>query len=310
MAVNLRASDPASSAGKPARESAAALLQAAREQLGGEWKMVSSRLKMRKTLFEADYNGRCVIGKMSRSRNAQTAFASLRKLWDAGMRPPSRYTVTEPLAWIAEHSLLVQERAPGVSMLDVLERREDIVAHARDAAAWLRCLWSLRVEADIVHFEADDVARRAAALSRAISDERIEEMARRVADVLSTAPAEHVPSHGDFHPLNVFVSPDRVTAIDLDTFACRERELDVAYFLAQLANFGLQVHGTFAGTQAARDAFLEACGPVNEPRVAAHMAWTLLGSLHYDACILKLRSEKLSTMIEAAARLLDHGSLD
>jgi hypothetical protein len=310
MAVNLHASDPASATGRPARESATALLQAAREQLGGEWKMVSSRLKMRKTLFEANFNGRSVIGKMSRSRNAQTAFASMQTLWDAGMRPPSRYTVTEPLAWIAEHALLVQERAPGASMLDVLERGEDIVAHACDAAAWLRCLWSLNVRADIVHFRVDDVTERAAALSQALSDEQVEHMARRAARVLSVPPHEHVPSHGDFHPMNVFVSPDRVTAIDLDTFARREREVDVAYFLAQLANFGLKVQGSFAGTQQAREEFLRVCGPVDEQRVAAHMAWTLLGSLHYDACILKLRSEELPTMIEAAARLLDHGSLD
>jgi hypothetical protein len=310
MAVDLRASNPASSAGRPDRESAAALLQAAREQLGGEWKMVSSRLKMRKTLFEADFNGRRVIGKMSRSRNAKTAFASMQKLWAAGLRPPSRYTVTEPLAWIAEHSLLVQELAPGVSMLDVLERREDIVAHALDAAAWLRCLWSLNLEAEIVPFRADDVASRATALSQALLDQRLEQIAKRASGVLGATPKEHVASHGDFHPMNVFVSPDRVTAIDLDTFARREREVDVAYFLAQLANFDLKVHGSFAGTRQAREAFLAACGPVNEERVSAHMAWTLLGSLHYDTCILKVHVENVPTMIAAAGRLLDRGSLD
>ena len=297
-------------AGRATRESAAALLEAAREQLGGEWKMVSSHMKMRKTLFEADFEGRRVIGKVSKSRHARSAFGSMQTLWQAGMRPPSRYTVTEPLAWVEDHNLLLQERAPGLSILDAMQGHEDLVAHARDAAAWLQCLWIMKVDAPTVSFASEDVARRAAELSASIAEPRIEQMATQVCEVLTVLPTEHVPSHGDFHPMNVFVSPDRITAIDLDTFACREREVDVAYFLAQLANFGLQVHGSFAGTRPAREAFLEACRPVDPERVTAYMAWTLLGSLHYDACILKIRSEKLPTMIDAAARLLDRGTLD
>ena len=310
MAVNLNASDPAFAGAKRVGEDVDALLTAARQELGGEWHVVSSRMKLRKTLFEADFNGRRVIGKVSKSRNAQTAFASLRKLWEAGLRPPTRYTVTEPLAWLEEYSLLVQERAPGVSMLDLLERREDMVPHACGAAAWLRCLWSLDAEADIVDFRADHVASRTAELSQVIPDERLEHMAERASAVLGVPPKEYVASHGDFHPMNVFVSQDRLTAIDLDTFARREREIDVAYFLAQLANFGLKVQGTLAATRQAREAFLFECGPVNEERVSAYMAWTLLNSLHYDTCILKVRPENLPTMIDAAARLLDHGSLD
>jgi hypothetical protein len=310
MAVNLHASDPAFAGAKRVGEDVEMLLQAAREQLGGEWRIVSSRMKLQKTLFEAEFDGRRVIGKVSKSRRARSTFGSLQKLWHAGMRPPSRYTVTEPLAWVDERSLLLQERAPGFSMLDSMQRREDVVEHARDAAAWLRCLWTMDVEAPTVSFERDDVARRAAELSRTLEEPLIEDMAKRVCDVLAVSPSTRVPSHGDFHPMNVFVAPERVTAIDLDTFAMREREVDVAYFLAQLANFGLHVHGSLAGTRSTRRAFLEACGPVNEERMAAHMAWTLLGSLHYDACILKVRSEKLPVMIDAAGELLDRGSLD
>jgi hypothetical protein len=40
------------------------------------------------------------------------------------------------------------------------------------------------------------------------------------------------------------------------------------------------------------------------------MAWTLLGSLHYDMCILKVHVDNVPIMIDAAARLLDRGSLD
>ena len=310
MAVNLRASDPVLAGAKPAGENVETLLEAAREEFGGKWRIVSSHMKLRKTLFEAEFNGRRVFGKVSKSKRARSTFGSLQKLWQAGMRPPSRYTVTEPLGWIEERSLLLQERAPGSSILDSMQRREDIVAHARDAAAWVRCLWAMDVDTPVVSFDADQVAQRAAELSGAVSDPRIERMAARACDVLSLPATAPVPSHGDFHPMNVFVSPDRVTAIDLDTFSCREREFDVAYFLAQFAIFGLHVYGDFNATRSAREAFLDSCGPVDEQRLAAHMAWTLLGSLHYDACILKIRSEPVPTVVDAAARLLDYGSLD
>ena len=67
--------------------------------------------------------------------------------------------------------------------------------------------------------------------------------------------------------MNVFVSRERVTAIDLDTLALREREMDIAYFLAQTAIFGdssfMIVRRRLSNL---RNEFLRHCG---DPRPAA-----------------------------------------
>jgi hypothetical protein len=110
--------------------------------------------------------------------------------------------------------------------------------------------------------------------------------------------------------MNVFVSPERVTAIDLDTFGLREREADVGYFLAQTAIFGLHLRNSLAATHQLRSEFSRECGNVDEERVAAYMAWTLLQSLHYDLCILRIRNESADLMLEAAHRLLSAGTTE
>ena len=89
MAVNVYALDPTHDS-HHARQSAKEALQFAQDQLGGDWTIVSSRSKMRKSFFEADFNGRRVIGKISPSQRAHTAYSSLTKLWMAGFRPPAR----------------------------------------------------------------------------------------------------------------------------------------------------------------------------------------------------------------------------
>src|SRR5262249_56097425 len=68
-----------------------------------------------------------------------------------------------------------------------------------------------------------------------------------------------VPSHGDFHHKNVFITVDgRVTVIDFDTFGLQEQAADVAYFLAQTAIMGYRSRGSFAATNRARHCFLQA----------------------------------------------------
>jgi hypothetical protein len=130
-----------------------------------------------------------------------------------------------------------------------------------------------------------------------------------ITDILTKPAASLWPSHGDFHPMNLYVSDHRVTAIDLDTFALRECEADIGYCLAQTASFGLKLFGSFHETEPARTAFIEECGPVEIPRVVAYMAWAFLQSVHYDACILKVKNDTAPQMIRAADELMRSGTV-
>jgi hypothetical protein len=309
MAVNVYALDPAHDS-HHARETAKEAMQFAQQSLGGEWKLVSSSAKMRKALFEADFNGRRVIGKVSPSERAHNAYASLQKLWIAGLQPPARFTVPEPIAWFPERSLLIQEKAPGHSMADVMQHKSNDTGFARDAAAWLKAVWELEVDGTPAGLDGEDVVKRSRDVSLALGNSRADNLSQAVLQVLAADSPDLRPSHGDFHPLNVFVSPERVTAIDLDTFGLREREVDVAYFLAQTAIFGIHLHESFAATQELRAEFLSECCTVNKQRVVAYMAWTFLQSLHYDLCILRIENESAELMLGAADRLLTTGSTE
>ena len=310
MAVDLHASDPAFSGVRRVGEGVEELVAFAQTQLGGDWRVISSRMKMQKTFFEAEYNGRRVIGKVSKSKRAEAAYSNLSDAWQAGMRPPSRYTVTEPIAWLPERKLLIQEKAPGSPLIDLAKLDGNGKSLMRDAAAWLQAIWTADISVSEDRFDVAAVEQRAAELGSAMNDHRIQRLAREAADHLDSGRAECVPSHGDYHPMNVFISPDRVTAIDFDTLAGRRKEVDVAYFLAQFANLGLHVFGSFEATEELRSEFLSACGPLDHRRISAYMAWTLLRSLHYDLCILKIRNEAAESMIRASETLLRTGAVE
>lgn len=286
------------------------MLDFAREQLGGEWTEISSRTKLRKILFEAEFNGRRVIGKVSGSARARTAFDSLTILWTAGLCPPARHTVVEPIAWFPERNLLIQEKAPGMSVLDAMQRQQNESAAVKNAAEWLKALWELDVDAKAEGFASQDAEDRASALAEATGDRRAQTIGRLAIETLGQGAGKPVGSHGDFHPMNLYVAEERVTAIDVDTFAKREKEADAAYFLAQSANLGLHMFGSFRETAVLRESFLRECGPLNLERVAAFMAWTLVKSLHYDVCILKVANPTVAPVLDAAERLLRTGAVD
>ena len=287
------------------------LLEVCRSRIGGEWKLLSSSVKLSKAIFEAEHNGRLVIGKVSGSKRAQTAFGSLTILREAGLRPPSEFTVPEPIAWFEDHKLLVLEKAPGESVVDVLQRGGEATEYVRRAADLLICMQSLSSENVAVNeFKVEAARKRAAELANAIDDARIVPMANAAIDVLAEKPARVVLSHGDYHPMNIYVAPGRVTAIDLDTVARREPEADVAYFVAQTANFGLLMFDRLAFTLELRDTFLTRFAALDNRRLAAHIAWALLQSLHYDTCILKIKNTKAGVMLRAAESVLATGVLD
>jgi Ser/Thr protein kinase RdoA (MazF antagonist) len=202
------------------------------------------------------------------------------------------------------------EKAPGESVLDAMQQGNGVEDSVRSAGLWLAAMHALKVDVKPDRFDVAAAQRRAAELASALDDPTIIRIAGAAIRMLGTEPASVVPSHGDYHPMNIFVAPGRVTAIDLDTVGLRDADADVGYFLAQTANFGLQMFDSFDATRDLREAFLGSCPQADMRRVSAHMAWTLLQSLHYDACILKIKNERADLMVQAAVSVLRTGSLD
>jgi thiamine kinase-like enzyme len=121
-----------------------------------------------------------------------------------------------------------------------------------------------------------------------------------------------VPSHGDYHPMNIFVSGDgAVTVIDFDTFSARERASDVAYFLSQSAIMGYLEHASFEISRELRTNFVRAYSEtsgwsVDERRLGTYMTFAFLQSLHFERCILHTgNSAIIEPWLRSAERCLD-----
>src|SRR5688500_10836845 len=96
------------------------LIEEARAAAGdaAPWQMIAARPKLNKLLFEIAAGERRYIGKTARGERSTKVFATLRQLWDAGLRPPNRYTVTEPVVVVPARELVVVEKAPGAPLLE------------------------------------------------------------------------------------------------------------------------------------------------------------------------------------------------
>lgn len=309
MTVDLHGSDPVAT--RASHEYVEELLSWARARLGGAaepvWSLVSVRSKMTKTIFEADAGGRALIGKVSQSERSAQTWEKMKSLWDAGMRPPSLYQVSEPVAWFAERKLLLQGKAQGAMLLELIRTRNPRALDGAVAAGgWLRALQSLRISQEPAPDYAPVIQRCAAELSHALPGytRRLEQAA---ASLLEQLPASYalLPSHGDFHPMNVFLDDaGGLTAIDLDTAGGREAAVDIAYFAAQLAIMGCLVFGDLDATRALRAAFRESAPAVPADRVDLHTRITFLRTLHYDLCILKLNDH---SKVEPFVAVLEQG---
>jgi phosphotransferase family enzyme len=266
-------------------------------------RVVRLRKKMRKMFFEVEVCGngglRHCIGKIYGSDRGRTHFDALQRLRNAGFCPPSSFTVVHPVVYLDEHCLLLQEKAPGRPLADVLSDGNAAASKAvANAGLWLASLHSTFVD---IHSRIEKIAANivrygselAAVLPREAA--RLDELMSSALSALLTPGLSLVPSHGDFHSKNVYITEDgRVTVIDFDTFGRQECAADVAYFLAQTAIIDHHRHGSFEISQQHRDGFLRsyqnASPSVPGDRIALHLGITFLQSLHYELCVLHTRN--------------------
>src|SRR5262245_10851012 len=288
----------------------AALVACVAQRLDGgrsrSCRIVSFRRNLGKFIIEFDVEtedradadlGR-LIGKVYKGDCGQGHFDALSRLREAGFRPPSPFTVVYPVAYIADRCFLLQEKAPGRLLADLIFGELDAAAvdALERAAGWLATLHGAEVNAQSrLERVRMLVARQGGELMELLPkvSYRLERLASRA---LAGLEARHltplVPSHGDFHPKNVFITVDgRVTVIDFDTFGLQEQAADVAYILAQTAIMGYRRRGSFAATTKARhcflQAYLEAAPMLSGQRLDLYLGMDFLQSLHYELCNLR-----------------------
>src|SRR5262245_7596584 len=246
----------------------------------------------------ADANLGRLIGKVYKGDCGQGHFDALLRLREAGFRPPSPFTVVHPIAYIADRCFLLQEKAPGSLLADLIFGELDAAAvnALERAAGWLAALHEAEVNAQPRLERVRTLVARQGCELMELLPQLSSRLGRLASRALAGLESRHltplVPSHGDFHPKNVFITVDgRVTVIDFDTFGLQEQAADVAYILAQTAIMGYRRLGNFAATRQARhcflQAYLEAAPMMSGQRLALYLGMVFLQSLHYELCTLR-----------------------
>lgn len=220
------------------------------------------------------------------------ALAALRRLREAGFRPPARYRVPRPYGYSAARGVLVEAAADGDTWADhLLEPASALADASARAAAWLIRLQRValrppRADPGVLAAAAQHQAEAVAALYPA-QGARVAALGRHAASLLRAAAGRPVPSHGDFIPKNVVLTRTLTTVVDLDTFALREPAFDAGSAVGHLLVTSWRHTGGFAAGARGGLAFWRRYRRERSatwPRVAAHVCRMLLQGLHYELC--------------------------
>ena len=270
------------------------LIQLIETKLGGGWTTVASRRKLRKAIIELT-NGadERIIAKVSGVGRGRLAYDILIRLYEAGFRPPSGYTVPQPLGYVEEHGLLIQEKAPGLPFADLLNNPERGQACAIATAQCMARLHNASIEVPPAANYAPRIHRWRTELAEVMPE--IAHRVHRLADACEIGLSVQYPTvatHGDLHPKNIFFSDDaRLTVIDFDTWGGRERAAELMYCGVQCGIIARLRWGNFAATSPIVRTLLRTyaaevrCDP--EPsRLVIYAGLTFLQSLHYQCCVL------------------------
>lgn len=302
MPIELKAADVVSllEAQAPEFSTGAATIETCSER----W----TRKKLRKCFWEfevryqaaegsADPVMSIIVKQYAKDRSGHS-FHALAWLYARGFSPPSPFLVPRPLAYNAACQVLVQEKAPGTELASTfLADTSALAPRSRLAAQWLAKLHSCdgnsfrRPRSSAVW----SIQRRRTELAEACPElaPRLDRICSRlIARVRGAEQQSAVPTHGDYHPKNILMDGEQVTAIDFDHFALREPAVDVGYFVGQMAIMTYLKLGSFSAALPAVEAFLatytdSVASAVPWERVATHVSRTFVQSLHYELCVLR-----------------------
>lgn len=150
----------------------------------------------------------------------------------------SGFRAPNPLAWLPEWRMLVQEKVPGSTLYHFEQTGSLEDAHLTAAARTIAILHSSGLRPQRAHTLDDEIAvveRSYQALTQAVPEcaDYGPVLQRLRAARVELRPSPPVPVHRDFYDKQVLVGPATVL-IDFDTLATGCAEMDLANFVAHL----------------------------------------------------------------------------
>jgi aminoglycoside phosphotransferase (APT) family kinase protein len=170
-------------------------------------------------------------------------------LWEDGFNAAAHYQVPQPLAFFADHNLLLMRCVPGTPLGSAFDGNAsvDLVAGSREAAKWLAMLHQSSINAGLKtgapdsDWESLKLFRMASRLIKAAAarSDKLDTV-RQLMRTLEKRIAELPPSrrfvftHGRFHHDHVFLRADATAVIDLDRCRPSDPAKDAAEFVRVL----------------------------------------------------------------------------
>ncbi len=181
------------------------------------------------------------VAKWYEPERGERMYQLMRALYESGFTRDEPLSMPEPWAFIRERHILLQTVAAGGQLADYLDDPSSARARVRLAARWLGKLhtrgatfpsvFAAQVHAEIARAETwgDLLSKLFPHYASRLNLIRATLQARLVLESSEGL----VPTHGDYHPKNIYIAGARVSVIDLDRFAMGYAERDVGYFIAQ-----------------------------------------------------------------------------
>ena len=182
-----------------------------------------------------------IIGAWRPDGRNERVFLLLQKLWQKGFDGKHRNKICEPIAYMGKWNLLLTSKAHGVELEQMLANGNGSFepAFAR-TAKWLARLHQTKL-AEVRRYSVREDQRALDGWSehlRRLYPELTERLHDLVEQILvveeSTTPNDFVLTHGDFHPENIFVGENEVTATDFERSLVFDPAADLGYFIAQV----------------------------------------------------------------------------
>lgn len=247
-------------------------------------------------LFE---DGISVFGKLYPDELGNDSIDALKALWKGGFGGNEPYQVSQPLAYVSEHKLLLTKSAEGTQLTHLIDRNDpELLDATRQAARWL-----VRLHRNPLRFGQPEswweslrlfkLLRRLAQTAATIPQEK--ELLGEMVDMVDSLSNEgekgsckmkYVQTHGRYHHEHIFIDRSTTTLIDLDGSHPSDPSKDLAEFLTLFRFRVFKKTGSTALADPATLAFLDeylSHLPGNEENLAVFWGTAVLASMFRHA---------------------------